>query len=126
LIAAADYGSGLGSDIPVYDEFTLGGFLNLSGFQRDILQGSVRGFARLLYYRRFGKAPGLLGGDMYLGGSLETGNVWLDTDLAGFDDLRYSGSVFGGVDTLLGPVYLGYGRADGGTDSLYLFLGRII
>ncbi len=48
------------------------------------------------------------------------------TDVRGdwFDDPILAGSAFLGVDSPLGPVYLGYGYAEGGTDSLYLFLGR--
>ena len=35
-----------------------------------------------------------------------------------------AGSVFVGWSTPLGPLYLGYGIAEGGQDSAYLFLGR--
>ena len=35
----------------------------------------------------------------------------------------YSGSVFGGVDTLLGPLYLAYGQGIGGRRAGYLYLG---
>jgi hypothetical protein len=32
--------------------------------------------------------------------------------------------VFVGADTILGPIYAGYGIGSGGTNTLYLFLGR--
>jgi len=32
--------------------------------------------------------------------------------------------VFLGLDTLLGPVYLGTGFGEGGENTFYLFLGR--
>jgi NTE family protein len=60
----------------------------------------------------------------YAGASLEVGNVWQDRDDVGFDDLRVGGSLFLGADTILGPVYVGYGMADRGNDAFYLFLGR--
>jgi NTE family protein len=31
---------------------------------------------------------------------------------------------FIGTDSLLGPVYLGYGRAESGPDSFYFYLGK--
>ena len=35
-----------------------------------------------------------------------------------------SGSLFVGLDSPVGPVYLAYGHAEGGNDSVYLFLGQ--
>jgi NTE family protein len=32
--------------------------------------------------------------------------------------------VFLGLDSIIGPVYLGYGHTFGGDSALYLFLGR--
>jgi NTE family protein len=36
----------------------------------------------------------------------------------------YSGALFFGADTPIGPVYLGYGLTSGGHSSAYFFLGR--
>ena len=41
------------------------------------------------------------------------------------DDAILAGSLFLGVDTLLGPIYMGFGHAEGGENSVYLFLGRV-
>jgi len=38
--------------------------------------------------------------------------------------LRKAASVFLGLDTVIGPLYLGWGRTFGGESALYLFLGR--
>ena len=38
--------------------------------------------------------------------------------------LLKSGALFVGMDTPLGPVYLGYGHARDGNSSAYFFLGR--
>ena len=40
------------------------------------------------------------------------------------NDVIIAGSVFLGLDTFLGPIYLAYGHAEGGQDSAYLFLGQ--
>jgi NTE family protein len=60
----------------------------------------------------------------YLGASLELGNVWRDSDDIDFDSLLGAGSLFLGAKTFLGPLYLGYGHAQGGRNALYFILGR--
>ncbi len=66
-----------------------------------------------MYYRRLNEQS-LLPTDLpvYVGGSLEAGNVWFFKDDAGFDDLRYAASLFLGVDSPLGPIYLGVGLGE--------------
>jgi len=123
LVGRLSLGTDLGTDIPFYREFRLGGFLNLSGVDPGQFQGDVLGYGALVYYRQVGRLPGALGGGFYLGGALEAGNVWQEVDQAELSDLRPAGAIFAGVDTLLGPAYLGYGRASQGFDSYYFFLG---
>jgi len=109
------------------DLFALGGLFNLSGFQSDELTGENFASGALIYYRNIGAigAPGgLLDVPLYLGASLEAGNVWDDRSDMGFDDLIVAGSAFLGVDLPIGPVYLAYGHAEGGNDSVYFFLGQ--
>ena len=60
---------------------------------------------------------------MYVGASLEAGNVWQSRDDIGFDSMLINGSVFLGLDTLFGPVYLAGGFAEGGRSNFYLFVG---
>ncbi|MEM9593409.1 MAG: patatin-like phospholipase family protein [Acidobacteriota bacterium] len=117
LLGRLRLGASLGTEIPIYDHFELGGFGNLSAFQVDELRGDALGFASLTYYKRRGK--------LYLGGGLEVGNAWAVEDQADFDDLLTSALVFVGRETFVGPLYLGYGFGEGGRDSLYLFLGRV-
>ncbi len=104
--------------------YTLGGFGNLSGFQRDEIVGNHAGFARLLAYREVA-SPVLFSWrfPVYVGGSLETGNAWekrADLD----DDLLVSGGGFVGAETPFGPVYVGYGYGEGGNNQVYFFLGQ--
>ena len=118
-------GARLGNErIPVYDEFTLGGFLKLSGYQAQELRGQYVGLARLVYYQSIGQLGGALGGDIYLGGSVEIGNTWDSRRAIQLDDLHPAGSVFVGADTLLGPLYLAFGLSDKDHYALYLYLGR--
>ena len=126
--AFANYGTDLGSSLPVYSNFRSGGFLSLSGLQLNELAGSRLATAAFIPYRKVGSLPSLFGGDLYMGGSLEAGNVWTENEQsdADFDDLRASGSLWAGVDTIFGPLYLGWGLSEGGNTSWYLFLGRLI
>ncbi len=105
-----------GGELPVYDEFTLGGFLSLSGFNDDELRGQNMGVARLGYYYR-------LFGAFHLGGWLEAGNVWDASDDFG-RDLIGSSTLLLGADTLAGPIYFAYGVAEGGNSRIYVTLGR--
>ena len=113
-------------DAPLYDQFPLGGFVHLSGYGSDELNGQNYGLARLIYYYRLAGGLGSLmaGTPLYLGASLEAGNVWDDIDNADLQSLLHAGSVFFGADTLIGPLYLGVGHGEGGRTSLYFFLGR--
>ena len=105
--------------------FPLGGFLNLSGIKTDSISGRHFGIARLLLYRQIGRGgPGFLDVPAYLGVSLEAGNVWQRRGDASFGGTRKDASVFLGLDTPIGPVYLGTGFEEGGSEAFYLFLGR--
>jgi len=56
--------------------------------------------------------------------SLEAGNTWNDRADISFSNTRKDASLFLGVDTPLGPVYLATGFDEGGDKAFYLFLGR--
>jgi NTE family protein len=121
ILGNVRFGSYLGNEIPYYDEFTLGGFLGLSGLHQDQLRGQRVGLGSIVTY--WNASQSLLG-SFYLGGSLETGNVWDRDEDIEFETLRLAGSVFIGYDTLFGPLYLGLGHADGGNNAVYFYLGR--
>ena len=105
--------------------YQLGGFLNLSGAKVDSLVGPHFGITRLLLYRQIGRGgPGFLDVPVYLGLSLEAGNVWQKRGDASFGGTRKDASVFLGLDTPIGPVYLGTGFEEKGNEMFYLFLGR--
>ena len=124
ITGLGQYGSPLGDNLPVYAEFQLGGFLNLTGLQPGEVRGDKAALAVGTYYRQIANLPQALGGGIYLGMSLEAGNAWDAARGFDFDDLRYTSSIWAGVDTILGPIYAGYGHADAGDDAFFLFLGQ--
>lgn len=105
--------------------FSLGGLFNLSGYRTDELAGRHLGIGRLFYYHRLGGKP-LTGIDspIYLGASIEAGNVWQSSDDVRLNDTLLAGSVFVMIDSILGPLYVAYGWAEGNQQSAYLFLGQ--
>jgi len=124
VYVSIDGGTNLGTEVPFYDEFAVGGFGSLSGFKEGQLRGPLFGVARLGYYVKSGKLSGQFGHGVYLGGWVEAGNAWASSAEARLDNLIHSVTVGAGVDTFLGPVYLVYGQSDDGHGSLYLSLGR--
>jgi NTE family protein len=124
LFGSVGYGTGFGGDIPVFDEFTLGGFLRLSGLERDQLRGDNKAIAKLHYYHEVAALPSILGSAMYVGASVESGKTWLYDEPSDLDHVRTSFTGFFGFDSLVGPFYVGYGWSDRGQKAFYFFLGN--
>ena len=119
---SASGGTAFGSDMPVYEAFTLGGPLRLSAFRLDQFAGRQYAFGRMLYYNRTVTLPELLGSGVFVGGSAEIARI---TDRAGglpAVGTVWSASTFLAAITFLGPGYLGVGVGPGRW-SLYLLLG---
>jgi len=128
LEALVTAGNKIGSnDIPVYDLFNLGGFLYLSGLQRQQLKTQDFGFGRLVYRTKLADIPLFEG--VYAGASIEAARlkpvipVWQGERVDGYLDV-FAGSVYLGLDSPLGPLYVGFGYANRDNRAIYLFLGR--
>ena len=105
--------------------FSLGGFFNMSGVTPETLVGPNYAILRAIYYRQIGRGgTGFLDVPVYLGASIEQGNVWNDRRDISFHSAMTNGSLFVGADTILGPVYFATGFDDEGVAAYYLFLGR--
>lgn len=103
----------------------LGGFLNLSGYHKDSLTGAHKLFGAFIYQYDLGRdALGMTDYPLYLGWSLEAGNVWFERSEVSLTDLIYASSLYVGTDTALGPAALGFGITDFGDRSFYLFVGK--
>lgn len=116
-------GSAVNTGLPYYDYFQLGGFRRLSGFQHNELAGPYMAFSSLTYFRELSRLSPILGGGIYLGASVEAGNTWMQASDMSPRNVLMGGSVFLGVDSPLGPIFLGYGIAEGNRSSLTFTLG---
>ena len=109
-------------EAPLVSQFGLGGFTSLSGYVENELSGQDASRLFLAGYRRIGDLALL---PLYGGVTAEYGNVWQTGEELGLRDGILAGSLWVGADTPLGPVYLAYGRAQGGQSAIYLLVGRI-
>jgi NTE family protein len=116
-------GTDFQSDMPAYENFTLGGPLRLSGYRIDQFAGRRFGFSRLMYYNRAIPLPDILGSGVFVGGSIEAGKMQGRADGLSSAGTIWSGSVFLAASTFAGPAYFGFGFGEAGNYSFYLLLG---
>ena len=121
LLVSTDLNSVYRGEAPFHEQFTLGGFLNLSGLEVDQKVGQHLAIGRLVYSYRWLSSPIL---PAYVGATLETGQIWQDKDNVNFSNLEVAGSLFLGLDSPIGPIYLAFGLTQGGAKSIYFFLGQ--
>lgn len=119
-----DGGASPGSELPVYDEFTLGGLGSLSGFSEGQLRGKSFAVGRFGYSYRFYQLPPTLGGAAYVFGWIEAGNVGDESRPREISDLILTATLALAVETRLGPLYLAYGVAEDDRQRLYAVLGK--
>ncbi|NNF52557.1 MAG: hypothetical protein HKN59_08985, partial [Gammaproteobacteria bacterium] len=125
LLSGVRFASALDDQLALQNTFNLGGLFRLSGYSADELAGRQLALASLVYYQKIAVARmAALNLPVYAGASIEAGNVWQNRDEVRFDDMRLAGSLFVGIDTILGPVYISFGLAEGGSRAGYFFLGQ--
>jgi len=117
----ARFNSTTSGDAPIQNRFRTGGFLDLSGLPQDYLSGEHTAIVQAVYYRR---APLIPYFQWYVGGTLELGNAWESRDDISVSSAILNGSAFLGLETPLGPLYLGYGMAEGGRNAAFFYLGK--
>jgi len=114
-------GSSLGSELPGYALFSLGGPFSFAGLAEGQFRGEYLGVGSLGYRYRLLTLPSAIGRAVYVMTRIDTGNVW--TDEVDTGDVRYGSALGLGADSAIGPLYIAYGRTDDGYDSFYFSLG---
>ncbi|MCH7822653.1 MAG: patatin-like phospholipase family protein [Proteobacteria bacterium] len=117
-----DFRTTTSGQAPPERRFRIGGLFNLSGFEFNQLSGQHYGRVIGQVRRKFWDA-GIA--DVFIGTSLEYGNVWESRNDIDAGDGLFAGSLYLAADTMIGPLYLGYGVAEGGTGSFYLYVGAL-
>lgn len=125
LIAAISAGDQISGTTPLDAFYRVGGLFSLSGYRKEELTGEGFLTSQLIYRRAFGQnTEQLFGVPLFAGASLELGDVWQSGDGPDLGDLRFGGSVYVAAKTAFGPIYLAFGRSEGGRQSAYLLIGR--
>lgn len=122
LLAGARYGTTFSGDSPVQSLFRAGGLFRLSGFQPDEVSGSHFGMAFAGYRLRLFQ-QGFL--PSYIGATVEYGNASEQRDDV-WDEALFNGSAYLGFRSPLGPLYAGYGFAEGGRRAYFLRIGTVL
>jgi NTE family protein len=126
LVLGGEFDTTLQDNSAVQNQFPLGGFLKLSGLAPNEIAGSHALVARMLGYHHFGFREGWRAPvSFYLGGTLEAGNVYASRSDITLSSLRMAGSIFGGIDSFLGPIFFGTGITEGGETNVFIILGSI-
>ena len=133
FLLTARYLTSLNSTMPLYRQFDLGGFLNLSGLRQFQILANHVTFASVVVRHRLLSGGDLLPG-LYIGGSLEAADIrdrynpFLEQRVAtriDIPDMRIgAGSVFLSAQSALGPFYLAVGHSKAGQTTVYLYFGR--
>ena len=106
--------------------FVLGGFQSMGAYPYGQLIGDQFAHAEFAYMRRI--SNGLLG-QTYTGFIAEYGSAWFASDIgkqSWHKQLHPSGTLFIGVDSKIGDIYLGYGKGTGNQSTVFLQLGKRI
>lgn len=104
--------------------FQLGGLFNLSGLNHNFFSGRQMAFAMAQYQRRLSSNSVLpIDLPVYVGASIEGGQLWSDRSEITSGEFINAGSIYLGMDSPIGPIYLAYGRSEDTQDAIYLTLG---
>ena len=122
--AALRYGKIANGVAPIFDQFSLGGFLQLSGFRPGELIGETVSFGRIAYYQQMSNLQNPFGKHIYAGISAELGRASGIVSFLSDGRVKSSYGLFAGFDTVFGPLFLGYGKAPQRSANFYLFLGQ--
>jgi NTE family protein len=126
LLMWATAGTTLDGTLSTLQEYyALGGIFNLSGLAPLSLYGPNYAIARAIYFRKIGRGgEGFFDFPAYLGMSLEIGNARQRRGDISLGSSHKDASLFLGLDTFLGPLYLGTGYDEPRNSAFFLYLGR--
>lgn len=122
LLSTIRYDTTISGQTPIYGLFSLGGFRDLSGLHADEITGQHVTRLGASYYRRISDLALF---PAFVGFSAEVGNAWSSRSDISLNHSIWGGSIWAGVDTPVGPVFLAYGSSEGGDDAVYVFLGHL-
>ena len=101
--------------------FEVGGVTRFAAYQLDSVNVESYGMAFVGYNYRIGQ---LMGRNTVVGGTLEYGKIWGQTDALQVEGHQTHASAFLGFDSWLGLFLLGYARSTDGASNWFVTLGH--
>jgi len=124
LVPAISLGSCLGTDLPFYALFNVGGFNSFAGMAPYQLRGSYYGVGSLGYLYKISQLPPTLGGGLFFISRIDVGNAWYNSNEVSLEDISYGGLIGFGAHTIFGTCFLAIGKAESIDPCLYFSLGN--
>jgi len=124
VIVTARTGQSSGAASEPQNYFQLGGLFNVSGVPQNYFSARQMAFVMAQYQRRLSDNSVLpINLPVYAGFSVEGGQLWSDRSDVDFGDLVAAGSIYLGIDSPVGPLYVAYGHTEQNLSAIYLSLG---
>ena len=124
VILTARTGQSTGATSEPQNFYQLGGLFNVSGLPQNYFSGRQMAFVMAQYQRRLSDNSVLpINLPVYAGFSIEGGQLWTDRSDVDFGDLVGAGSIYLGIDSPVGPLFLAYGHSEQDLSAIYLSLG---
>ncbi len=122
VLARAELGSTFSNRAFGLEQFTLGGHGRMSGLAENQLRGNHLLMAGGTYLYELTQLPG--SAKAYAGASLEVGNTWQKAKAISWGELLWGSSLFVGIDSRIGPAFIGIGKTEGHQASFFMQIGR--
>lgn len=120
-------GTSFDREVPAYSEFLVGGENSFVGMSEGELRVNDFAVGTLVYRYRLARLPPTFGQAIYALVLFDAGKVWRaaedENDPDEDSDWIFGGGGGLGLDTRLGPIYIGYGQTDEGAHRGYFSLG---
>ncbi len=117
-------GSSLGTTLPFYALFDIGGAESFAGYEPYQLYGQYYGVGQLEYRYRLGRLPPTMGSGLYAILRGDAGHAWLDADDIDIRNINYGVLAGFAADTIVGTCRISLGKAEGLNPRLYFSIGN--
>jgi len=118
-------GSSLGTKLPFYALFDIGGAESFAGYAPYQFFGYYYGVGQLEYRYRIGQLPPTLGAGIYAVLRGDAGRTWLDADDIDAQDADFGLLTGLAADTIIGACRISVGKAEGLNPRLYFSIGNV-
>ncbi len=124
IIPKLALGSSLGTELPFYAAFDVGGLESFAGYAPYQLRGNYYGVGSLGYRYELGKLPPTLGNGLFAMARVDAGNAWFRASDARLKNVDYGALIGLGADTIVGACQIAVGKAESTNTRFYFSIGN--